>query len=284
MREKAVMESDFAIGDDLGPMPDILLVEDNPLHVRLVKSMLADIWADAEALRFAKRLDQAIEMVHQRRPACVLLDLVLPDARDLEAVKAMLAAAPQVPIVVLSAHEDDEMAMHAVAEGAQDYLVKGTIGPDQLARSIHFAMQRHKLDRIDESAAADPIVVPDVVGIDSSGTAIIDRDGTVVFAEAAVADMLGLRVRDLIGVPMAQISYPSEIEAFSAMATEGTGGELDLRYRHSSGTSMRIRVELSPLSDGTQPSAAFIARFYPMGEVGTAASGAYTVLTEWTSM
>jgi hypothetical protein len=41
-------------------------------------------------------------------------------------------------------------------------------------------------------------------------------------------------------------------------------------------------MEISPLSDGSQAGAAFIARYYPMGEVGTAASGAYTVITEWT--
>ena len=277
------MEADYAIGDDLGPMPDILLVEDNPLHVRLVKSMLADIWADAAALRFAKRLDKAIEMVQEREPACILLDLVLPDAQDLQAVKAMLAVAPQVPIVVLSAHEDDEMAMHAVAEGAQDYLVKGTSGADQLARSIHFAMQRHKLDRPENSDVVLPVAVPRVPALDATGTAVIDRDGTVVFAEPTVADMLGMTMGELVGVPLADISYPSDLDAFASAAASG-GGELDLHFRHSSGTSMRIRVELSPLSDGTVPGAAFIARYYPIGEVGTAASGAYTVISEWTSM
>lgn len=277
------MEADYAIGDDLGPMPDILLVEDNPLHVRLVKSMLADIWDDAGALRFAKRLDKAIEMVQEREPACILLDLVLPDAQDLEAVKAMLAVVPQVPIVVLSAHEDDEMAMHAVAEGAQDYLVKGTIGADQLARSIHFAMQRHKLDRPENSDVVLPVTVPRVPALDATGTAVIDRDGTVVFAEPTVADMLGMTMGELVGVPLADISYPSDLDAFASAAATG-GGELDLHFRHSSGTSMRIRVELSPLSDGTVPGAAFIARYYPIGEVGTAASGAYTVISEWTSM
>jgi PAS domain S-box-containing protein len=278
------MEADYAIGDDLGPMPDILLVEDNPLHVRLVKSMLADIWQDAAALRFAKRLDKAIEMVRTRQPACILLDLVLPDAQDLEAVKAMLAVAPQVPIVVLSAHEDDELAMHAVAEGAQDYLVKGTIGADQLARSIHFAMQRHKLDHGTEAERLVPVTVPEVPALDAAGTAVIDRDGSVVFAEPAVAEMLGMTLGDLVGVPLADISYPSDLERFNSVAATAAGGELDIRFRHSSGTSMRVRMELSPLWDGSIPGAAYIARYYPIGEVGTAASGAYTVITEWTSM
>ncbi|MDJ0960982.1 MAG: response regulator [Acidimicrobiia bacterium] len=276
------MDSDYAVGDDLGPMPDILLVEDNPLHVRLVKSMLADIWDGAEGLRFAKRLDRAIEMVKDQEPDCILLDLVLPDAQDLEAVKAMLAIAPQIPIVVLSAHEDDEVAMQAVAEGAQDYLVKGTIGAEQLARSIHFAMQRHALDRPEESDAVAPVTVPEVPGLDAAGTAVIDRDGAVVYAEAAVADMLGLRLRDLVGVPLSELSYPSDVETFGSIAASGVGGEFDLQFRHGSGTSMRVRMELSPLSDGSQAGAAFIARYYPMGEVGTAASGAYTVITEWT--
>jgi PAS domain S-box-containing protein len=278
------MEADYAIGDDLGPMPDILLVEDNPLHVRLVKSMLADIWQDAAALRFAKRLDRAIEMVRAKEPACVLLDLVLPDAQDLEAVKAMLAVAPHVPIVVLSAHEDDELAMQAVAEGAQDYLVKGTIGADQLARSIHFAMQRHKLDHGDPPERVVPVAVPEVPVLDAVGTAVIDRDGAVVYAEPAVAELLGMSVSELVDVPLAEVSYPSDLERFNAVAATGVGGELDIRFRHGSGTSMRVRLELSPLSDGSAGAAAYIARYYPIGEVGTAASGAYTVITEWTSI
>ena len=86
-----------------------------------------------------------------------------------------------------------------------------------------------------------------------------------------------------MGVPLPDLSYPSDVSTFLARAAAG-GGEIDIRFRHSSGTSLRVRLELSPLSDGSSADAAFVARYYPIGEVGTAASGAYTVITEWTSM
>jgi PAS domain S-box-containing protein len=262
-------------------MPDILLVEDNPLHVRLVKSMLADIWRDSETLRFAKRLDRALEMVRQQTPACVLLDLVLPDADNLEALKAMLAAAPGVPIVVLSAHEDDEMAMRAVREGAQDYLVKGTIGAEQLAKSIYFAMQRHRMDR--QNDVLPEIPMAEVSAGLAAAVAIIDREGAIVYADPAVADLLGVELGRLVGVPLASLSYPNDVEAFAQVVRKGTDQpvELTLRLRHASGNDVRVRLELRPLSDGIHDGAAFLARYHALAEFGTAASGAYTVFTEW---
>jgi PAS domain S-box-containing protein len=267
--------------DDMGPMPDILLVEDNPLHVRLVKSMLADIWRDSETLRFAKRLDRALDMVRQQTPACVLLDLVLPDADNLDALKAMLAAAPGVPIVVLSAHEDDEMAMRAVREGAQDYLVKGTIGAEQLAKSIYFAMQRHRMDRQNDVLPEIPLA--EVSAGLAAAVAIIDREGAIVYADPAVADLLGVELGRLVGVPLASLSYPNDVEAFARVVRNGTDEpvELTVRLRHASGNDVRVRLELRPLSDGIHDGAAFLARYHVLAEFGTAASGAYTVFTEW---
>ena len=281
------------INADAGDMPDILLVEDNPLHVRLVKSMLGDIWEGAENLRFAKRLDRAIEMVEDQEPACVLLDLVLPDARDLQAVKAMLDVAPGVPIVVLSSHEDDEMAMQAVSEGAQDYLVKGTVGADQLARSIHFAMQRHRMERPEEPAPAaaavedarEPAPAPAPVVVtaepEDAVVSVIDRNAKVLYAEATFGDMLGRTVGEVIGLSLAEYVHPNDLEVLRTAVKEGADGDpWEVRLRHASGSHLRLRMKLTPLVDVTNSEAVFLARATPVGEAGTAASGAYAVVTE----
>ena len=268
-----MMESEHL--NEHGPMPDILLVEDNPLHVRLVRSMLADIWPDVEDLRHARKLEAAVEEVRAYQPECILLDLILPDAEGLQAVNALLAEAPQVPIVVLSAHEDDSLAVQAVSEGAQDYLVKGTIGPEALAKSIQFAIQRHRLDRHDEALG-----VAVEAATEAAGVTVLDGNGVVLFAEGGVAEMLGLEVSDIVGVSLADLSHQNDLAAV-VLALESAEGELTVRMWHASGSELKARVELRPLSDGASDSAAVIARYTPESEAASPSSGPFAVMSDW---
>jgi PAS domain S-box-containing protein len=244
-------------------------------------------------------------MVREREPACVLLDLVLPDADDLQALKAMLAVAPQVPIVVLSSHEDDEMAMEAVREGAQDYLVKGTVGSDQLARAIHFAMQRRRMERLEEPPPpAPPVqpVVPTVAHVphqaavpaaeileEDGVVAVIDGAGRMLFVEVAFAELVGRTVAGVAGRGLADFTHPNDQgmlrDAIAAGATPPNGagdhGSLTVRLRHASGNNLRVKMHLTPLVDDAGTEAAFLVKTHAVADVGTAASGAYTVMTEW---
>ncbi len=77
---------------------------------------------------------------------CVLLDLALPDARGLEALGQVRAAALDVPIIVLSGRRDEQIAIGAVGDGAQDYLLKGEVDGRLLVRSIAYAMERKRAE------------------------------------------------------------------------------------------------------------------------------------------
>jgi len=174
-------------------LPDLLLVEDNALHARLVSTMLDDIWPHGVPLRHVKRLEGALEAVQTSPPDCVLLDLVLPDASNLEAVEALVAAAPGLPIVVLSSHHDEEMAVKAIRAGAQDFLVKGTATADSLGRAIRFAVQRGgaeaRAPRRDDEVTLQP------------GHAVLDAEGRMLYAGPEVADLLGRSLENVIGRP-----------------------------------------------------------------------------------
>jgi DNA-binding response OmpR family regulator len=74
----------------------------------------------------------------------VLLDLSLPDSQGFETFSRLRAQAPDVPVIVLTSLEDEELALGAAREGAQDYVVKGSVNPQSLARSISFAIERHR--------------------------------------------------------------------------------------------------------------------------------------------
>jgi DNA-binding NarL/FixJ family response regulator len=268
------MQIDSTFGDH-GPMPKLLLVEDNPLHVRLVRSMLVDVWPEVDDLRHTRKLETAIAMVHESEPACILLDLILPDAEGLEGVVALLEEAPNIPIVVLSSHEDDVLAMEAIAGGAQDYLVKGTIGPEVLARSIQFAIQRHQFDGGGagevESGAAET----------AAGTAVLDDKGAILFSEVEVADMLGHEVGDMIGSSVSDLTHQNDLSSMED-ALQAAAPEVTVRMRHASGSDLLVRIELEPLADGERDTAAFLARYYPQIEPGTVSSGAaFAVMSDW---
>ena len=124
----------------------ILLVEDNPGDARLIRETLRDAGSLRFELRHADRLSAALPILAARDVDVVLLDLSLPDAHGLETVTRALAAAPEVPIVVLTGLDDETVAIQAVQAGAQDYLVKGQVEPGMLSRALRYAMERKRLE------------------------------------------------------------------------------------------------------------------------------------------
>jgi len=271
-----------------GGPPDLLVVEDNTLHARLVLTMLSEAWGDEAPVRHVKRLESALEAIAESPPDCVLLDLVLPDADGLEAVDSLLVNAPHVPIVVLSAHKDDHLALRAVRRGAQDYLVKGTVTADALARSVQLAIQRHQAEHHSKDSSDSPASRgggEDVVEIIEGPTAvaILDSEGAVMFAEEAAADMLGLPLGEVIGVPLVAMCHPADMERWrSAIEKEDEDmEEVVVRFVHPSGAELRVGITLEPLSNGQDARAAFLAMFQHHSDEGTGSSGAYAVVSGW---
>jgi signal transduction histidine kinase len=119
----------------------VLLVEDNPGDAVLVREMLRGA-AGAFELSTAGRLGDGLATLAREGADCLLLDLSLPDAEGVEAVVAVRAEAPQVPVVVLSGLADEGAALRALAAGAQDYLIKGRVDAHLIGRSIRYAITR----------------------------------------------------------------------------------------------------------------------------------------------
>ncbi len=132
----------------------ILLVEDNSGDVRLLRVYLADAGASRFELTHAEALTEALARLKGAAFDVVLLDLSLPDSSGLETVERVRAAAPTLPIVVLSGLDDEETAVEAVKHGAQDYLVKGRIDSALLIRAMRYAIERMRivieLERVNE--------------------------------------------------------------------------------------------------------------------------------------
>ncbi len=127
---------------------NVLLIEDNPGDARLIREMLAEAGTQAFRVEHADRLSVAFERLGVDNVDVVLLDLSLPDSQGLETFLRTRARDPVVPIVVLSGLDDETVALRAVQEGAQDYLVKGRVDSDVLVRAIRYAIERRAVERL----------------------------------------------------------------------------------------------------------------------------------------
>jgi len=138
--------------------PSILLVEDNPGDVRLVEELLRAAWVVAGSINHVSSVKDAIGRVAKDVPACILLDLSLPDAQGLGTLERVRDAHPSVPIVVLTGTDDEAQAVQAVQEGAQDYLIKGQVDGHLLGRAIRYAIERKFAEvQLSHQALHDPL-------------------------------------------------------------------------------------------------------------------------------
>jgi diguanylate cyclase (GGDEF)-like protein len=120
----------------------ILLVEDDVAYANFAQEMFQSVRSARFHLAHATSVHGAIERLTDTTPDVVLLDLGLPDAQELEALNALADAAPNLPIVILSGTENEDLALEAVKAGAQDYLLKGQATPELLVKAIRYGIER----------------------------------------------------------------------------------------------------------------------------------------------
>ena len=124
----------------------ILLIEDNPGDIRLIQEMLAETEPSKFELKCADRLSTGLEHLAKEEINVVLLDLGLPGDQGLGTLCKVCALAPEVSIVVVTGLKDETLAVQAMRQGAQDYLVKGDIDSKTIWRSIRYSMERKRAE------------------------------------------------------------------------------------------------------------------------------------------
>jgi diguanylate cyclase (GGDEF)-like protein len=124
----------------------ILLVEDNPADARLMAEYLKHSGGGNTDLQHVDNLCAALTRLREQKFDVVLLDLSLPDGKDLDTVERVCAANPHLPVIVLTGMDDDDISLSAVQAGAQDYLVKGQVDGPGITRAIRYAVERKRLE------------------------------------------------------------------------------------------------------------------------------------------
>src|SRR5271163_445298 len=180
----------------------LLLVEDNPGDARLLREMLNEQDQHKPDLIHVECMKDAEKRLVERVFDAILLDLGLPDAQGLGAVRRAHAAAPRVPLVVLTGSDDEMLAAQALQKGAQDYLIKGQIDTRGLFRALRYAIERKIMEDVlfEEKERAQ-------VTLNCIGDAVIctDLPGNITFLNLVAEKMTGWSRVEAGGQPMAEV-------------------------------------------------------------------------------
>src|SRR5580692_1088128 len=180
----------------------LLLVEDNAGDARLIREMFNEQGAtEIEVMRVGS-MSEAEKCLVEDPIDILLLDLGLPDSQGLDAVRRAHAAAPRVPLVVLTGLDDESLAGNALQVGAQDYLIKGQIETKGLLRALRYAVERKSMEEalfVEKERAQ--------VTLNCIGDAVIctDASGNITFLNLVAEKMTSWSRQDAFGRPMAEV-------------------------------------------------------------------------------
>src|SRR6202521_988726 len=147
-------------------------------------------------------MSEAEQHLAQHAVDFILLDVDLPDAQGLQAVRRAHGAAPHVPLVVLTGLDDESLAAQALQEAAQDYLIKGQIDTRGLLRALRYAVERKTMEEalfVEKERAQ--------VTLNCIGDAVIctDISGSVTFLNVVAEKMTGWSWQEAAGRPLAEV-------------------------------------------------------------------------------
>jgi diguanylate cyclase (GGDEF)-like protein/PAS domain S-box-containing protein len=218
----------------------LLVVEDNPGDARLLREMFDERGPASHitTMTHVESLLEAEKCLSTGEVDVILLDLGLPDANGITAVRRTQAAAPRVPMVVLTGLDDDELAAQALNEGAQDYLIKGQIEGSALFRSLRYAIERKIME---ETLFAEKERAQ--VTLRSIGEGVICADilGNVTFLNLVAEQATGWSLQEASGRPMVEVFRTRENVGGDSLETTAEVAIMQIRAMHLPSTCVLIR-------------------------------------------
>lgn len=227
----------------------MLIVEDDFTFVELVRQFLEHSQRASFRLEHAASLAEARACLPQGKFDIVLLDLSLPDSTRDKTLGALLAEAPNVPVVIMSGHDDEEMAIQSLQAGAQDYLVKGQSSLPLLVRVIHHAIERKRLEiSLLERETIHRLITENAKDL----IAVLDRSGRRIYLSPSYRRLLG-DVESLRGTDSLVNVHPDDAERMRAMFREtvetGVGQRAEYRFVCSDRSIRHIESQGSVVKD-----------------------------------
>ncbi len=194
----------------------ILLVEDEPSDAGLVRHGLKP-FATRFTLSHCATLAEAEEWLTANSCDVVLLDLTLPDSSGFGTVRRMRAAAPTLPLIVLTGFDNEQVALQAVEAGTQDYLVKGQADGPVMWRSIQHAIARKRLE---EELRLSEERLQGIITLAQDAIITVDHTMRIVLFNPAAEHLFGYSADAIHGQPLDRL-LPPEVRAGHAAHMRG---------------------------------------------------------------
>ena len=180
----------------------VLHIGGNTTAARAIREALTGSNSELYEVEWARTLSDGLERLTSSRMSAVLLDLQLPDGSGIEALEKLLRAVPAIPVIVVGADENEELARQVVRAGAHDYLLNSRLDPYWLPRALRHAIER-KLSEdafVAETQRAE-------VALNSSGDGLIrsDASGRVTSLNRIAEAMTGWSSVEATGRPLHEV-------------------------------------------------------------------------------
>ena len=179
-----------------------MLIEDNSDYIKLVRDALAKVRGSLYKLMCVGRLSTGLECLTKNKVDVVLLDLSLSDSQGLDTLIEIRAQTPGVPVLVISANDDETISAKALHAGAEDFLIIGELNGALLGRSIRFVMERKQM--LGELDSAQERLAATIQSI-NDGFITTDADGMVVLLNKEAENLTGWFQHEACGKPLADI-------------------------------------------------------------------------------
>ncbi|GAA6623101.1 ATP-binding protein [Scytonema sp. NUACC26] len=233
----------------------ILLVEDSPSDAKLLQQTLSRLGGERWRVSHFERLGDAIDACSNKGFDIALLDLSLPDSEGVNTVAEFHAAAPDIPIVVLTGFDNEEIALQSVAKRAQDYLVKGQITPQLLGRAIRYAIERGQvLKKMEESERRFRGIFEQTFQL----MGLLSPEGIILEINKTTLDICGVELEACVGKPFWELPRWNCCEAREWLKTavaKAADGEFVRQEQQVCGkddTEVWMDFSLKPLKDNTE--------------------------------
>ncbi|MBP5971408.1 response regulator [Brasilonema sp. CT11] len=232
----------------------ILLVEDNPSDAKLLQQTLWHLGKEKWRVVHLERLNDALKACSKNVFDLVLLDLSLPDSQGLNTLAKFSTTAPNIPTVVLTGFDDEDIALQAVANSVQDYLVKGQITPNLLEHVIRYAIERRQiLNELRECQHR----LQGVFEQTSQSIVLLTCKGMIVEMNQSALNLWRTQ-QDCVGKPLWSLESwnlssvnPGWLKSIIAKAADGEFLRHELQLRSANDFIQWIDFSVRPLKDET---------------------------------
>jgi PAS domain S-box-containing protein len=233
----------------------VLLFEDNVGYAELIRMMLQKVQDARFDVESVKRLSDGLQSLKNKNYDVVLLDLKLLDSEGIDTFKKVSALAHGVPIIVLTATDNDELAFEAVHEGAQDYLIKDRVDGKTLEHSIRYAIERKHVEEMlkDHRRYLEEQVTVRTAELRESEERyrtffkqskdvifVTSREGTILDVNQAALDLFGYTKEEMLSINSWDWYVDSaDSKRFQQLIElEKSVRDFEVRFRKKDGTTM----------------------------------------------